>query len=263
MKDQTDIYDRLKKSKCTSFSEEHSQRSGGHSLSCQTSWHDATNSSPLRITLHNDSNHSSRSEIPHSLNNFVSAEAAISDDQNSTTSRKRPFQQHSPRSFQSAISTANQTLSDSRTKLFEQGETSVTTVTNAHNANATNATNNNGNLMQTGHSRRPHNVIQIERNSLPVVVNINRQPPLFMRIWNIVASFFGAICLCLQVNRDCIFCLGFFAAFVVSASFLTAFFYRTLSVSSSTLRSTNNNGPIQDSMLMDDFNGNFRQTSHI
>lgn len=76
----------------------------------------------------------------------------------------------------------------------------------------------------------PFNVITIEANSSPSGADLQRAP-LCQRMWTVIGDFCAATFLCLQVNRDCIFCLGFFAAFVVSASFLTAFFYHTLSIS--------------------------------
>lgn len=76
--------------------------------------------------------------------------------------------------------------------------------------------------------------IHIEARNSPTPSEMAR-PPLCRRMWSIVTDFFTAICICLQVNRDCLFCLGFFVAFVVSASFLTAFFYRTLSTGPETM----------------------------
>ena len=76
--------------------------------------------------------------------------------------------------------------------------------------------------------------IHIEARNSPTPSEMAR-PPLYSRMWSVVTDFFSAICICLQVNRDCLFCLGFFVAFVVSASFLTAFFYRTLSTGSETM----------------------------
>ncbi|XP_018787075.1 PREDICTED: uncharacterized protein LOC108967879 isoform X1 [Bactrocera latifrons] len=76
---------------------------------------------------------------------------------------------------------------------------------------------------------RTYHTIHIEANSSPSS-SVLRRPPLCTRLWNVITDFCAAVCLCLQVNKDCLFCLGFFVAFVVSASFLTAFFYRTLSI---------------------------------
>ncbi|XP_050318442.1 uncharacterized protein LOC126751977 [Bactrocera neohumeralis] len=76
---------------------------------------------------------------------------------------------------------------------------------------------------------RTYHTIHIEANSSPSS-SVLRRPPLCTRLWNVITDFCAAVCLCLQVNKDCLFCLGFFIAFVVSASFLTAFFYRTLSI---------------------------------
>lgn len=72
--------------------------------------------------------------------------------------------------------------------------------------------------------------IHIDTTSSPSSSLLQR-PPLCQRLWDALTNFCASVCLCLQVNRDCIFCLGFFVAFVVTASFLTAFFYRTLSLS--------------------------------
>lgn len=74
--------------------------------------------------------------------------------------------------------------------------------------------------------------IRIEANAVPSATDLVRLP-LCQRLWSVLGDFCAATFLCLQVNRDCIFCLGFFAAFVVCASFLTAFFYHTLTVSPS------------------------------
>ncbi|XP_036322413.1 uncharacterized protein LOC118736425 [Rhagoletis pomonella] len=76
---------------------------------------------------------------------------------------------------------------------------------------------------------RTYHTIHIEANSTPSSSEL-RRAPLCSRLWNVFTDFCAAVCLCLQVNKDCLFCLGFFIAFVVSASFLTAFFYRTLSI---------------------------------
>ncbi|XP_067625577.1 uncharacterized protein [Eurosta solidaginis] len=76
---------------------------------------------------------------------------------------------------------------------------------------------------------RNYHTIHIEANTSPPSSEM-RRPPLCSRLWNVITDFCAAVCLCLQVNKDCLFCLGFFIAFVVSASFLTAFFYRTLSI---------------------------------
>ncbi|CAD6997984.1 unnamed protein product [Ceratitis capitata] len=81
----------------------------------------------------------------------------------------------------------------------------------------------------TAPCERTYHTIHIEANSSPSS-SVLRRPPLCTRFWNVITDFCAAVCLCLQVNKDCLFCLGFFIAFVVSASFLTAFFYRTLSI---------------------------------
>ncbi|XP_065358134.1 GRIP and coiled-coil domain-containing protein 2 [Calliphora vicina] len=83
------------------------------------------------------------------------------------------------------------------------------------------------------------NIITIEANATPSATEL-RRAPLCQRLWSVICDFCAATFLCLQVNRDCIFCLGFFAAFVVSASFLTAFFYHTLSVSPSLWQTPDN-----------------------
>ncbi|KAI8042604.1 hypothetical protein M5D96_003917 [Drosophila gunungcola] len=79
---------------------------------------------------------------------------------------------------------------------------------------------------------RSHHTITISGNTLPPNRPQLRQT-FCARIGRSICDFAGAFCLCLQVNKDCVFCLGFFVAFVISASFLTAFFYRTLSFTAS------------------------------
>ncbi|XP_044316427.1 uncharacterized protein LOC123037831 [Drosophila rhopaloa] len=82
---------------------------------------------------------------------------------------------------------------------------------------------------------RSHHTITISGNNLPPHPPQLRQT-FCARIGRSISDFAGAFCLCLQVNKDCVFCLGFFVAFVISASFLTAFFYRTLSFTASPVR---------------------------
>lgn len=82
---------------------------------------------------------------------------------------------------------------------------------------------------------RSHHTITINGNNLPPRPAVQRQT-FCGRICRSLGDFVAAFCLCLQVNKDCVFCLGFFVAFVVSASFLTAFFYRTLSFTQSVSR---------------------------
>ncbi|XP_060666052.1 uncharacterized protein LOC132798274 [Drosophila nasuta] len=83
--------------------------------------------------------------------------------------------------------------------------------------------------------RRQHIITISGTNSSPFAAR--PLPRTFMgRICRTLGEFAGAFCLCLQVNRDCIFCLGFFIAFVISASFLTAFFYRTINLTTSPIR---------------------------
>ncbi|KAH8352192.1 hypothetical protein KR084_002600 [Drosophila pseudotakahashii] len=82
---------------------------------------------------------------------------------------------------------------------------------------------------------RSHHTITIRGNNLPPNPPQLRQT-ICARIGRSIGDFVAAFCLCLQVNKDCVFCLGFFVAFVISCSFLTAFFYRTLSFSSSPVR---------------------------
>ncbi|XP_017132339.1 uncharacterized protein LOC108149354 [Drosophila elegans] len=79
---------------------------------------------------------------------------------------------------------------------------------------------------------RSHHTITISGNNMPPNRPQLRQT-FCARIGRSICDFAGAFCLCLQVNKDCVFCLGFFVAFVISASFLTAFFYRTLSFTAS------------------------------
>ncbi|KAH8266657.1 hypothetical protein KR018_007973, partial [Drosophila ironensis] len=75
---------------------------------------------------------------------------------------------------------------------------------------------------------RTHHTIMITGHNMPPAEPVVQQS-MFARMGRTIGDFAAAVCLCLQVNKDCVFCLGFFVAFVVSASFLTAFFYRTLS----------------------------------
>ncbi|EDV58658.1 uncharacterized protein LOC6540794 [Drosophila erecta] len=82
---------------------------------------------------------------------------------------------------------------------------------------------------------RTQHTFTISGNNMPGNPPQLRQT-ICARIGRSICDFVAALCLCLQVNKDCIFCLGFFVAFVISASFLTAFFYRTLSFSSSPVR---------------------------
>ncbi|XP_022231927.2 uncharacterized protein LOC111080557 [Drosophila obscura] len=80
---------------------------------------------------------------------------------------------------------------------------------------------------------RTHHTIQIRSNNNPANAAAEQgRLSLGARILRALGDFGAAICLCMQINKDCIFCLGFFVAFVVSASFLTAFFYRTLNFTS-------------------------------
>ncbi|XP_017153310.1 uncharacterized protein LOC108162869 [Drosophila miranda] len=84
---------------------------------------------------------------------------------------------------------------------------------------------------------RTHHTIQIRSNNNRANAAAEQGPPsLGARIVRTLGDFGAAFCLCLQINKDCIFCLGFFVAFVVSASFLTAFFYRTLNLTSAAAR---------------------------
>ncbi|KAH8340779.1 hypothetical protein KR059_006723 [Drosophila kikkawai] len=84
---------------------------------------------------------------------------------------------------------------------------------------------------------RSYHMITIAGNNLPPRQAVQRQT-FCGRICRSLGDFFAAFCLCLQVNKDCIFCLGFFVAFVVSVSFLTAFFYRTINFKPSVSRVT-------------------------
>ncbi|XP_017846880.2 uncharacterized protein LOC108602994 [Drosophila busckii] len=84
---------------------------------------------------------------------------------------------------------------------------------------------------------RTHHIITISANSSSPLATPPAPPRNFAgRVAQTFYDFAAACCLCLQVNKDCVFCLGFFLAFVVSASFLTAFFYRSIKLSSSVLR---------------------------
>ncbi|KAH8260229.1 hypothetical protein KR026_006642, partial [Drosophila bipectinata] len=88
------------------------------------------------------------------------------------------------------------------------------------------------------------NLPPCERIQHTIIISGNNMPPnpplvqqtLWARIKRTIGDFAAAFCLCLQVNKDCVFCLGFFVAFVISASFLTAFFYRTLNFTTSPVR---------------------------
>lgn len=92
--------------------------------------------------------------------------------------------------------------------------------------------------------RTDRNRAPCERSQHTITISGNNLPPnppqlrqtICARIGRSIGDCFGAFCLCLQVNKDCVFCLGFFVAFVVSCSFLTAFFYRTLSFTASPVR---------------------------
>ncbi|KAH8292789.1 hypothetical protein KR054_006172 [Drosophila jambulina] len=84
---------------------------------------------------------------------------------------------------------------------------------------------------------RSYHTITIAGNNLPPRQEVQRRT-FCGRLGRSLGDFLAAFCLCLQVNKDCVFCLGFFVAFVVSASFLTAFFYRTLNFKASVSRVT-------------------------
>lgn len=75
-----------------------------------------------------------------------------------------------------------------------------------------------------------HHVITISSNGSPAVSRRPEPRTFGSTFARTVGDFAAACCLCFQVNKDCIFCLGFFIAFVISASFLTAFFYRTINL---------------------------------
>ncbi|XP_017857655.1 PREDICTED: putative uncharacterized protein DDB_G0291608 [Drosophila arizonae] len=80
---------------------------------------------------------------------------------------------------------------------------------------------------------RRYHTITISANTTSAYASRPRPNTLLGRIGHTLGDFAGACCLCLQVNKDCVFCLGFFIAFVISASFLTAFFYRTINLTQS------------------------------
>ncbi|EDW76087.1 uncharacterized protein Dwil_GK19058 [Drosophila willistoni] len=84
---------------------------------------------------------------------------------------------------------------------------------------------------------RTHHTITISTNAAAArrAAN-NRQRSLAARLCQTLSDFAAAVCLCIHVNKDCVFCLGFFLAFVVSASFLTAFFYRTITFNATAVR---------------------------
>ncbi|XP_043640829.1 uncharacterized protein LOC122611652 [Drosophila teissieri] len=105
---------------------------------------------------------------------------------------------------------------------------------------------------------RTQHTFTISGNNLPANPPQLRQT-ICARIGRSIGDFVAAFCLCLQVNKDCIFCLGFFVAFVISASFLTAFFYRTLSFSSSPVRVAANpvSGTMRYELATLRFNGGY------
>ncbi|KAH8404832.1 hypothetical protein KR222_004935 [Zaprionus bogoriensis] len=83
---------------------------------------------------------------------------------------------------------------------------------------------------------RRHHVITISANSSTPFAPPAERRSFLNTVGHTLGDFAAAFCLCFQVNKDCIFCLGFFIAFVISASFLTAFFYRTISLSTTPVR---------------------------
>uniref|UniRef100_A0A1A9W0C1 Uncharacterized protein n=1 Tax=Glossina brevipalpis TaxID=37001 RepID=A0A1A9W0C1_9MUSC len=168
-------------------------------ISCQTSL-DENVSTSLGLPSFNVSPSTSKSELQNSLNNFTNADAAILI--NSQT-----------RVVKCDLQTAE---NESKEKLKVDGTNIIPELAPI--------------MVEQSRSQQFH-TIHIDAASSPPSSELQRAP-LCNRIWSSICDFCAAICLCLQVNRDCIFCLGFFAAFVVSASFLTAFFYRTLSMSS-------------------------------
>lgn len=80
-------------------------------------------------------------------------------------------------------------------------------------------------------------VINIRSNGSAAIGRTPDEPRTFLRtVGSTLGDFAATCCLCFQVNKDCIFCLGFFIAFVISASFLTAFFYRTINLATTAVR---------------------------
>ncbi|EDV94084.1 GH25135 [Drosophila grimshawi] len=83
---------------------------------------------------------------------------------------------------------------------------------------------------------RRYHTITISTNSSAAFAARPQPVSVLGRMWRALYDFAAACCLCLQVNKDCLFCLGFFLAFVISASFLTAFFYRTINLTQPAIR---------------------------
>uniref|UniRef100_A0A1B0EU48 Uncharacterized protein n=1 Tax=Glossina morsitans morsitans TaxID=37546 RepID=A0A1B0EU48_GLOMM len=170
-------------------------------ISCQTSFHENMSTS-IALSSLNPSASTSKSGLQNSLNNFANADAALL--------------------INSQAHVINCDLDDvdgneSKEKLIKVDRMHISPHLEP--------------IMVEQPCSQQFHTIHIEAAPSPPPSEL-RRAPLCSRIWISICDFCAAICLCLQVNRDCIFCLGFFAAFVVSASFLTAFFYRTLSVTS-------------------------------
>ncbi|XP_068151075.1 uncharacterized protein [Drosophila tropicalis] len=116
----------------------------------------------------------------------------------------------------------------------------VTTMKTVRTARSFRSTANRGNPQHPDirpPCERTHHTITISTNAAAArrAAN-NRQRSLPGRLGQTLSDFAAAVCLCLHVNKDCVFCLGFFLAFVVSASFLTAFFYRTIAFNATAVR---------------------------
>uniref|UniRef100_A0A1B0B1G3 Uncharacterized protein n=1 Tax=Glossina palpalis gambiensis TaxID=67801 RepID=A0A1B0B1G3_9MUSC len=170
-------------------------------ISCQTSFHENISTS-LGLSSLNPSASTSKSGLQNSLNNFTNADAAL------------------------LINSQAHLIKCDLHRVDENGsKEKLIKVEGSHITPGLEPV-----MVEQPCSQQFH-TIHIEAASSPPSSDL-RRAPLCSRIWNSICDFCAAICMCLQVNRDCIFCLGFFAAFVVSASFLTAFFYRTLSVTS-------------------------------
>uniref|UniRef100_A0A1A9VTP0 Uncharacterized protein n=1 Tax=Glossina austeni TaxID=7395 RepID=A0A1A9VTP0_GLOAU len=170
-------------------------------ISCQTSFHENINTS-IALSSLNSSASTSKSGLQNSLNNFANADAALLINS----------QAHLVKCDLHGVGE-----NESKERLI--------------NVDGRHISPHLEPIMIEQPCSQQFNTIHIEAASMPPPSEL-RRASLGSRIWNSICDFCAAICMCLQVNRDCIFCLGFFAAFVVSASFLTAFFYRTLSVTS-------------------------------
>lgn len=181
-----------------------------NSLSCQTSWHGNLNSSI------NDSLDNSLSDSTNALNMTNDSPECIEVITNDTNSSlQQLFQGNSKNSTKSNYEKLISSTSNPYTPMEQAPVMS-------------------NEQQQVQHA---YHTVSLEA-STSASSALAQRPTLCGRIWMNITEFCTAIFVCLQVNRDCIFCFGFFVVFVVSASFLTAFFYRTLSLSSPLLQIT-------------------------